>query len=180
MPTTPTTKGRPLVVNAGQSERGMRFALDNADYLFSTAADASQFQKAKEISGGTDAGMIGRKHVIIRKTRAEAEEVAHRIVAGGDKKAIAQLVAHGRGPVEEAERRLGEPGAMGKFLLQEPILGSPDEVAVGLAKWATEASVDGVCLSLFEQRQSLELMDDTFMERLGNELEDQGKTLVLS
>ncbi|TQC48634.1 LLM class flavin-dependent oxidoreductase [Rhodococcus sp. WS4] len=176
----PRQKGGPLVVNAGQSERGMRFALDNADYLFSTAADASQFQKAKEVSGGTDAGMIGRKHVIIRKTRAEAEEVAHRIVAGGDKKAIAQLVAHGRGPVEEAERRLGEPGAMGRFLLQDPILGSPDEVAVGLAKWATDASVDGVCLSLFEQRQSLELMDDTFMERLGNELADQGKTLVLS
>jgi len=176
----PRQEGGPIVVNAGQSERGMRFAFDNADYLFSTAADASQFHKIKAMEAGDGAGLIGRKHVIIRKTRAEAEEVAERIVAGGDKKSIAQLLAHGRGPVEQAEQRLGEPGALGRFLLQEPILGSPDDVAVDLAEWAIKASVDGVCLSLFEQRQTLELMDDTFMERLGNELADRGKTLVLS
>jgi pyrimidine oxygenase len=170
----------PLVVNAGQSERGMKFALDNADYLFSTAGDAGQFHKIKEMEAGAGTGLIGRKHVIIRKTRAEAEEVAQRIVAGGDKKAIAQLVAHGRGPVEEAERRLGEPGALGRFLLQEPILGSAEDVAVDLAEWAVKASVDGVCLSMFEQRQSLDLMDDAFMDRLGNEFADRGKTLVLS
>ena len=175
----PRQEGGPLVVNAGQSETGMKFAIDNADYLFSTAADASQFQKVKEM-GGSNTGYIGRKHVIIRKTRDEAQEVAERIVAGGDKKAIAQLLAHGRGPVEEAESKLSAPGALGRFLLQEPILGSPDEVAVQLADWAAGASVDGICLSLFEQRRSLELMDEAFMDRLGNELDSRGKTLVLS
>jgi len=175
----PQQQGGPLVVNAGQSETGMKFAINNADYLFSTSADAAQFQKVNEIGGGR-AGYIGRKHVIIRESRAEAEEVANRIVAGGDPKAVAQLVAHGRGPVEEAEKRLSAPGAIGRFLVQDPVLGNPEEVAVGLASWAAEASVDGICLSLFEQKRSLELMDEKFMEVLGNELEQRGKHLVLT
>jgi len=158
----------------------MRFAIDHADYLFSTAADADQFRMIREDLGGTEVGYIGRKHVIIRETRAEAEDVAERIVAGGDKKAIAQLVAHGRGPVQAAEERLSSEGALRAFLLQEPILGSPEEVAVGLAEWAASASVDGICLSLFEQQRSLDLMDDRFMERLGNELDARGKSLVMT
>jgi alkanesulfonate monooxygenase SsuD/methylene tetrahydromethanopterin reductase-like flavin-dependent oxidoreductase (luciferase family) len=175
----PRQQGGPLVVNAGQSERGMQFAIDNADYLFSTSADAELFRRVKTELGGENVGVIGRKHVIIRPTRAEAEEVAERIVAGGDTKAIAQLLAHGKGPVEEAERKLSQPGALERFLLQEPALGDPQEVAVALAEWSASASIDGICLSLFEQQESLELMDDRFMERLGNELDARGKSLVL-
>ena len=176
----PIQEGGPVVVNAGQSPTGMKFAIDNADYLFSADATADQFRVVNEELGGGGVGYIGRKHIVVRPTRAEAEATANAIVEGGDPKAIAQLIAHGKGPVAEAEEALAkDPDKMRNFLLQKPILGDPGEVASQLAEWITEASVDGVCLSLFDQEEMLELFGDQVFEKLGNELDQRGKTLKL-
>jgi alkanesulfonate monooxygenase SsuD/methylene tetrahydromethanopterin reductase-like flavin-dependent oxidoreductase (luciferase family) len=176
----PRQIGGPLVVNAGQSPTGMKFAVDNAHYLFTTSADADQFRYVTEELGGQHVGYIGRQHVVIGKTRQRAEEIAEAIVAGGDKKAAARLMAHGRTSVEEMVERLEQPDALRNFLLQQPVVGDPTEVAQQLAAWSAGASVDGICLSLFSQQEMLDLMDDAFMETLGNELNDRGKKLVLN
>ena len=74
----PLQEGGPVVVNAGRSTTGMRFAIDNADYLFSASPTAEEFKVVTEELGGTDVGYIGRKFVIVRPTRAEAHDVANR------------------------------------------------------------------------------------------------------
>ena len=175
----PVQEGGPVVVNAGRSPTGMRFALDNADYLFSASPTAEEFKVITEELGGKGVGYIGRKFVIVRPTRAEAEAVANAIVAGNDLSAQAQLLAHGNRTVAEAAAELADPVRRREVVLEGALIGSPTDVAVGLADWATAASVDGICLTLYDCERELELLGTEVFESLGNELAERGSALHL-
>jgi len=175
----PVQRGGPLVVNAGHSPRGMQFAVENADYLFTTDANAETFRSVTEGHDDRDVGYIGRRFVIVRETQAEAEAVVDAIVAGGDRKAQAQLSAHGNRPVAEVEMELADPEVMRKAILGQATIGSPEQVAVDLAEWAVDSAVDGICLTLFDYERDLTLLGEKVFEKLGNELAGRGKQLVL-
>ena len=174
----PVQIGGPIVVNAGYSPTGMKFAIDNGDYLFGTAAKADQLRSVKDETAG-DVGYIALKKVLVRPTRAEAVELAERILAGGDRRAHAQLLAHGERGLEGAVRELADPQRMRDAILGGAVIGSPADVAVELADWAVKSEVDGICLTLFDHERALELMHEQVWERLGNELADRGKSLHL-
>jgi len=174
----PVQKNGPVVVNAGHSPTGIKFAVDNADYLFTTDAKAGQLKMINEELGG-DVGYIGRRFVIVRRTREEAQEVAERIVAGGDRLAQAKLLAHGDRAVAEAEAELQDPARMRATILGNAAIGSPSDVAIELATWAADAQVDGICLTMYDYERELEIMNDLVWEQLGNELDGLGKSLHL-
>jgi alkanesulfonate monooxygenase SsuD/methylene tetrahydromethanopterin reductase-like flavin-dependent oxidoreductase (luciferase family) len=175
----PVQRGGPVVVNAGHSPTGMQFAVENADYLFTTDANAETFQTVTKGHEDKDVGYIGRRFVIVRETQGEAEAVVNAIVAGGDRRAQAQLSAHGNRPVAEVENELADPGQMRTAILGQATIGSPDQVATDLAGWAVESAVDGICLTLFDYERDLTLLGDKVFEKLGNELSSRGKQLVL-
>jgi alkanesulfonate monooxygenase SsuD/methylene tetrahydromethanopterin reductase-like flavin-dependent oxidoreductase (luciferase family) len=176
----PLQEGGPVVVNAGRSVTGMKFAIDNADYLFSASPTADEFKVVTQELGGNNVGYLGRKFVIVRPTKSEAEDVANGIVAGNDLRAQAQLLAHGNRSPDEAEKELEDPSRLRQVVLEGVIVGAPADVAVELAEWSASASVDGICLTLFDCERELEIMQTKVFERLGNELTKRGKTLLLN
>lgn len=174
----PVQIGGPIVVNAAYSPTGMKFAIDNGDYLFGTVAKSEQLRAVKDETAG-DIGYIALKKVLVRPTRQEALEFAERIAAGADRRAYAQLRAHGERGLDGALRELSDPTLMRDAVLGGAAIGSPTDVAVELAEWAVASDVDGICLTLFDHERALELMQDAGWEQLGNELADRGKTLHL-
>jgi alkanesulfonate monooxygenase SsuD/methylene tetrahydromethanopterin reductase-like flavin-dependent oxidoreductase (luciferase family) len=157
----------------------MQFAVENADYLFTTDANAETFRSVMTGHENRDVGYIGRRFVILRETQEEAEAVVDAIVAGGDRKAQAQLSAHGNRPIAEVESELADPEVMRKAILGQATIGSPEQVATDLASWAVHSAVDGICLTLFDYERDLNLLGEKVFEKLGNELADRGKQLVL-
>jgi len=174
----PIQQPGPVVVNAGHSPTGIKFAVDNADYLFTTDAKAEQLRMINEELGG-GVGYIGRRFVIVRRTRQEAYDVAERIVAGGDRLAQAKLLAHGERAVAEAEAELADPERLRRTILGNAAIGSPSDVAADLGKWAADAQVDGICLTMYDYEQELQIMSELVWEQLGNELDSRGKSLHL-
>lgn len=167
----PLQQGGPVVVNAGRSEAGMRFAVENADYMFSASASADEFKMIRD-QLQSHVGYIGRKRVLVRETTTEAEDVANEIVQRADRRALT---------------RGGQTGAMGlddaalrEKMLEGAVIGSPSKVARELAIWCRDTSVDGICLTLFDYERELALLGGDGFELLGNELAGFGKSLVLT
>lgn len=181
----PLQRGGPTVVNAGASPRGMRFAIENCDYLFTHSANGEEFRRVRE-ELHSDVGYIGLKRVILGRTDAEAAEKADRIVQAADVRAIAnRWIPAGdpaaAGKAEATRRSLREDESkLRKALLDDALIGTPEGVAAELATWVSETSVDGVCLALFDYEPSLSLMAGKGLETLGNELSRVGRSLVLS
>lgn len=167
----PLQRGGPVVVNAGRSPAGMQFAVDNVDYLFTASARAQEFQTLRE-EMNSSVGYIGRKRVIVKQTTEEAEEFADLILRNADHQ------AHRRNEIFEKGYRIPEEELRFK-MFEGVIVGSPDKVISELAAWCAETSVDGVCLTLVDYERDLELLGSDGFEKLGNELSDYGKTLVL-
>ncbi|HUY07049.1 MAG TPA: LLM class flavin-dependent oxidoreductase [Acidimicrobiales bacterium] len=181
----PLQEGGPVVVNAGSSPTGMKFAIENGDYLFTQSANGEQFRHVRE-EMKSDVGYIGRQRVIIARTDLEAREKAEEILREADLLAIATRRGRMVGPdgrempVQEVKEILArDRTALSNALLGDAIIGSPESVARQLADRATSTSVDGICLALFDCELSLELLAERCFEPLGNALASAGKTLLL-
>jgi alkanesulfonate monooxygenase SsuD/methylene tetrahydromethanopterin reductase-like flavin-dependent oxidoreductase (luciferase family) len=181
----PLQEGGPVVVNAGSSPTGMKFAIENGDYLFTQSANGEQFRQVRE-DMHSNVGYIGRSRVIIAKTDLEAREKAEQILREADLLTIATRRGRMDGPngeplpVQEVRNILAnDKAALSRALLGDAIIGSPETVAKQLADWVLASSVDGICLALFDCDESLELLADRSFEPLGNALADAGKNLLL-
>ncbi len=182
----PLQKGGPLVVNAGQSPTGMKFAIDNCDYLLSAAANAEQFRYVRDELHST-AGYIGNKRLIIGATDLAAAEKADRILAGSDLLAIARgrrarvFDADGNPvPPEVVRQRLADDTTwLREIVIGDAIVGGPETVARDLAEWIASTSIDALCLALCDFDETLELLAEDVFEPLGNALADLGISLLL-
>jgi alkanesulfonate monooxygenase SsuD/methylene tetrahydromethanopterin reductase-like flavin-dependent oxidoreductase (luciferase family) len=182
----PMQAGGPVVVNAGISPSGVKFATDHADYLFTFNAAGRKSDAAEGLSSST--GYIGPRLVIIRETDSAAEERANEIVAHAD------LLAMIRGPYvrstdpdfgikSEEEMRAkyaADPALVRAGLLSAAVIGSPETVGKKLAQWVLDASIDGVCMTMFNHAEELQLLADRGFEPFGNILADAGKRLCLT
>jgi pyrimidine oxygenase len=181
----PLQQGGPVVVNAGSSPTGMKFAIENGDFLFAQSANGEQFRQVRE-DMHSDVGYIGLKRVIIADTDIEAKETAERILDDADVLAIAHRHGRMNGPdgeslsQDEVHKTLAsDRKALNRALLGGAIIGSPETVAKEMAEWVISNSVDGICLALFDVENALQLLADRSFEPLGNALADAGKTLQL-
>jgi len=177
----PMQSPSPLVVNAGQSYTGLRFAATHADYLFSGAGNGARFRTIATEVGRPDAGVIGTIKVILRPSRMEAEELASQIVAGADRGAIREMmIASGGDTPESADEKLALDGAIDRATVGGSVIGSPDDVAKQLADRAGDSTVDGMCLTLYDYQRDLELFGRRVVPLLRECLEEKGLELRLT
>jgi alkanesulfonate monooxygenase SsuD/methylene tetrahydromethanopterin reductase-like flavin-dependent oxidoreductase (luciferase family) len=136
-------QGRPVVMNAGYSEAGRRFAAKNCDFLFTVLVDLVRGKenvegiKAMAAGFGRSIDVFTTSYVVLRPTRKEAQEYhEYYTTQMGDFAAVDHLMElqglHAQSFPPEAfklfrQRFLGGHGVY-------PLIGTPDDVAQELAR----------------------------------------------
>jgi alkanesulfonate monooxygenase SsuD/methylene tetrahydromethanopterin reductase-like flavin-dependent oxidoreductase (luciferase family) len=165
---------RPVVMNAGSSEAGLRFAARNCDVLFTALIDDARTRRAIADIAAL-AGGFGRTvdiycstHVVCRPTRREAEEFYHYYaVENADSDAVERLMElqglHARSyPAELIERfRTRFAGGHGSY----PIVGTPDEVAAAYARIA-DLGVAGATVAAVDYLDAVAVFSEEILPRL--------------
>jgi pyrimidine oxygenase len=170
----------PLIVNAGQSYTGMSFAAERADYLFSRGENATKFKDIAD-GQGSGTGFIGTHKVLVKPTTGEAVDLARRILAGVDREAVgAMRVASGAATPEAAAEFVADPKALERAVLENAFVGDPETVGTALAEWAHTENLDGICLTLFNYVEDLELLGAEVIPVLRRELRRLGSDVVLT
>lgn len=159
---TPVQQPHPLIVSAGASAAGIRFAGRYADVIFmpgrtpdaDRAARVEAVRRAAEESGRPPADIRVQMHVsvLVRETAQEAENLSRAIQASVDARAVAEYLASVRANVSTYDDIYRE---MGELPLQEiglvsgarKIHGGPDDVADALAR-LYESGCDSVAVAL--------------------------------
>jgi FMNH2-dependent dimethyl sulfone monooxygenase len=136
---------RPIIMNAGVSATGQGFAIRNCDALFTGIKRGSTDEaranvariKALANDNGRDIDLYTVGIVSCRPTHKEAEEYyQHSIIANADWAAIDNILAmrnvtrENYSDAEFEQIRRGQANGLGGL----PLIGTPDEVAQGLAE----------------------------------------------
>ncbi|MEV4671404.1 LLM class flavin-dependent oxidoreductase [Actinomadura sp. NPDC049382] len=164
--------GRPMLISAGSSPAGRRFAVRHADSLFMpilTADDLAGQITAIRADAGRPVPLYGSGHLICRKTRQETEEYYHHIVhEKGDWEAAEEVrrTIFGKGqksmPPEVADRireRMLSGG--GTFLVK----GDPDDVAQTFKRFS-DAGLTGMAVAMVNYLDDLPVLRDEVLPRL--------------
>ena len=134
---------RPIVMNAGASEAGRRFAARNCDALFTPLLDAERAKKdqaaihALAQSFGRTVQIYTSTHIVCRPSRAEAVEYhRHYAIEHADEVAVDRLMA-----LQGLHAETYPPDVFGQFRTRFagghgsfPIIGDADDVARALAE----------------------------------------------
>ena len=152
----PVQRDGPVIVNAGQSYTGMKFAAEQVNYLFSYGRNAESFRKlAKDLNSQT--GFMGLKKVLLRRTTSEAKSLAEDIYSKIDVKAVAGMrLASGASTPDNIGAWAADPENIRKAVFEDGLIGSPEDVATGLAEWLIAYRPDGVCLTMYDYVSELE------------------------
>jgi alkanesulfonate monooxygenase SsuD/methylene tetrahydromethanopterin reductase-like flavin-dependent oxidoreductase (luciferase family) len=164
----------PLLISAGSSPTGRKFARRHADCLFMLIVGLDELAgEIRSIRDGLDRrlGIYASGHMFCRKTRRETEEFYHYIVhERGDWKAaefLDEMHQHSGSIPAEARPAMRERfvSGTGTFLVK----GDPDEVAAAF-KRMSDAGLDGMATALVNFLDDLPILRDEVlprMERLG-------------
>lgn len=146
---------RPLIVCAGNSDRGRDYAARNADMMF-TAIRTGIEEVPKSVADlkrlarghGKDIGVFTNVSVTCRPTRKEAEEYFHYYAVENADMAAVEIMVVGRGldrpgVPDAARQRFRLRAAAGNGAL--PIIGDPDDVAAEM-KRLSDAGVDALAM----------------------------------
>lgn len=164
---------RPVLVNAGVSPEGRRFALNNCDILFSTAPRDGNFEAWKPTieairSEADDNAFPVYTNCVVtcRRTRREAEDFHRYCYENIDDEALDLIL--------ELRARAGRPvpaGDMARVRYEASkatapyLVGDADDVASGLARLYA-AGANGVVMMLTNQRDELPYIVQEVMPRL--------------
>jgi alkanesulfonate monooxygenase SsuD/methylene tetrahydromethanopterin reductase-like flavin-dependent oxidoreductase (luciferase family) len=167
-----TDGGAPLLINAGRSEEGRRFAIRNCDAFFTAtgqmtlddvAAHVREFQ-AEAREQGRELDVYSDGIVVCRPTRQEAEEYFHEtILEKADWELIGRRIAHrsgGGGNVGERQRVDAVKRHIGRHFV-----GTPDDVARQFAGMS-RAGVRGLALNMVNFLDELPYIRDEVLPRL--------------
>jgi FMNH2-dependent dimethyl sulfone monooxygenase len=161
----PAPVRKPLLLNAGTSEEGIDFCARLCDYNLGMVADYGRLKGLSDTIKNhartkyqREIGTLNVCFVICRDTRKEAEETYDRIVEAGDWEAAKNLL-HYVGINSESfpdlhnlqELMIATGGGL-------PLIGTPEEVAEGLAK-VSAAGVDGVALGFLDYLEEIDQFD---------------------
>jgi FMNH2-dependent dimethyl sulfone monooxygenase len=163
---------RPIVISAGSSPTGRRFAVRHADCLFMIVKSVEEIGgeiRAIRADSGRATLMYGSGHVICRKTRQETEDYYHYIVhEKGDWAAAEEVRRNIFGkeqrslPQDVADRMLERMVSGGGTFL---VKGDPDEVAKTF-KRLSDAGLTGMAVALVNYLDDLPILRDEVLPRL--------------
>lgn len=175
----PMQSPRPLIVNAGQSNTGLRFAAKEADYVFSGAANAERYRRLCA-EDGVDGGIIGTIKIVVRETSLGANELASEIADHADRGAIrGMMIASGGDTPESADEKLATREQVRQRAIDGAVIGSPEEVARELTDRAVASSLDGFCLTFFDYQRDLTLFAERVVPPMREMLLERGVRLRL-
>jgi pyrimidine oxygenase len=165
----PLSKPRPTLICAGQSDRGFRFSVAEADACFiggRTQAERREHSlRAKAIAAemGTSIKTYAMCTLVLEETDARAEGAARLYEEGVDIGAlVGQLTSWGVADKAEAKRRAHQ---MGAFTTQTAI-GSPRTCAELLEGFLVDCELDGVMLIFPDYVKGLDLFGAEVLPRL--------------
>jgi alkanesulfonate monooxygenase SsuD/methylene tetrahydromethanopterin reductase-like flavin-dependent oxidoreductase (luciferase family) len=168
---------RPLIISAGQSTRGRRFALERADFIFVGGHNLeelrSQCEKTaavkKELDSSTQ--IVTHSPVVVADTNEEAERYFEWFVEEmGDFKAARNvargMLAGGNQSLEIPEEKLHEfSRALISGWAGMPLVGTPEKVAEDLVKMH-EVGVSGVAMSWVDYEAGLDRFNEQVLPLL--------------
>ncbi|UGS36040.1 FMNH(2)-dependent dimethylsulfone monooxygenase [Capillimicrobium parvum] len=164
---------QPIVMNAGYSEAGRRFAAKHADFFFTNvfnlddraARELGAFRELAAANGRPDTTICLTAMIVSRDTRAEAEEyLDHYTRRHADPGAVELIIERMEVNVpagREAQWRERIAASSGLGL----IIGSHDEVAEQLAAFAA-AGYGGAAVGLVNYLDELSVVSDEIIPRL--------------
>lgn len=165
---------RPIVMNAGSSEAGRRFAARNCDVMFTVFLDEDRARQsvadihALAAEYGRQVQVFTSTHVVCRPTRQEAEDYYHHYaVEKADMDAVDRLMelqglhAQTYPPDVFAHYRTRFAGGHGSY----PVVGDPDHVAAEYAKIA-DAGFAGATLAMVNYVENLPYFAAEVLPRL--------------
>ena len=161
----PVQRPHPVIMSAGNSPRGQRFAAQNADLNFVVAKDiptAGEIAKRGKTLARTEFGrkmqVFGQAYIVCRDTEQEARDfVEHYVNEKGDWEGVRNLLdvlipnsqsALGDGWEAMASNLIAGYGAI-------PLVGTLEQVVDGMCAFA-DAGLDGITLSWVNYLDGLE------------------------
>jgi len=169
----PWGNGWPILMSAGSSPAGRRFAVNHCDCLFMVITEdanmASDVAKVRAVPGAEKIGLYASGHLLCRRTQKETEEYYHYLVREkGDWEAAEQIIAkRAAGGTQSLSpdlmRRMKERVISGGATF--PVIGSYDQVAEKFLQLA-EAGLSGMALILVNYVQEMPVLRDEVLPRL--------------
>jgi alkanesulfonate monooxygenase SsuD/methylene tetrahydromethanopterin reductase-like flavin-dependent oxidoreductase (luciferase family) len=169
----PWGTGRPMLMSAGSSPAGRKFAVENADCLFMVIGEeknlADDVSQVRALDKAQKIGVYASGHLICRPTPRETKDYYHYLVhETGDREAAENVIA---------KRTAGGSQSLSKELMLKmiervisgggtyPVVGSYDEVADKLSRFA-DAGLDGMALVLVNYVREMPVLRDEVLPRL--------------
>jgi FMNH2-dependent dimethyl sulfone monooxygenase len=169
----PWGDGRPMLMSAGSSPAGRKFAVNHTDCLFMVITDeskiAADIAQARAVPGSENVGLYASGHLLCRPTAKETEEYYHYLVREkGDWEAaeniIAKRAAGGSQSLSpELMRQMKERVISGGATF--PVIGSYDQVAEKFLR-LSQAGLDGMALILVNYVNEMPALRDEVLPRL--------------
>ena len=169
----PWSPGHPMLMSAGSSPAGRRFAVNNVDCLFMVITEeskiASDVAAARAVPGSDKIGLYASGHLLCRRTPKETEEYYHYLVREkGDWEAAEQIVrkraAGGSQSLsQEQMRKSMERVIAGGATF--PVIGSYDEVAEKFFR-LSQAGLDGMAIILVNYVKEMPVLRGEVLPRL--------------
>lgn len=174
----PVQSPRPVVMNAGSSPAGRRFAARHADLTFALLPDrvaaattVAQLKQSAAEGGNPGLRVFAAAHVVCADTDERARaDLAQMVDEHGDQQAAANalrlLIPNSRSADFDTE---GMAAAAIAGFFAVPLVGSPETVAAGMAELA-DAGIDGLALSWLDYEAGIAQYDEVLrplLERAG-------------
>jgi dimethylsulfone monooxygenase len=169
----PWAPGRPMLMSAGSSPAGRKFAVDNTDCLFMVITSdekiADDVAQARAVPGSEKCGLYASGHLLCRATAKETKDYYHYLVnEKGDWEAAEQIIAkraagNSQSLSPELMRKMKERVISGGATF--PVIGSYDEVAEKFLQ-LSNAGLDGMALILVNYVNEMAVLRDEVLPRL--------------
>jgi FMNH2-dependent dimethyl sulfone monooxygenase len=158
-------QARPLVMNAGQSAEGQKFAVGNADMIYINLSDTEECRsniasvRARADGQGKSVSIWGVLDVICKPTEVEARAFANAWIDAGDDVAVAGFAAGVLGGDSASQDALRKNPEMKKTLQlsggAESFIGSPEQLVEALQRYS-DLGMDGLAFVFHEYPKGLE------------------------
>jgi alkanesulfonate monooxygenase SsuD/methylene tetrahydromethanopterin reductase-like flavin-dependent oxidoreductase (luciferase family) len=156
---------RPMIMNAGQSAEGQKFAVDNADMIYIKLSDTDECRnniasiRAQAEAQGKQVSVWGNLDLICKPTEKEARAFADDWLAAGDEVSVAGFVAAVMGGDSASQDRLRNNPQISRIISLtgggESVIGSPEQVVDALQRYS-DLGMDGLALTFHEYPEALE------------------------
>ena len=158
----PLSRPRPDLICAGSSDRGLAFAVDQADACFiggwdeAERRDASRRAKAQAADRGRRIRTYAMCTVVHAQTDAEAAALAARYEAGADMAAITAMLASWGVPPDRLAAAAREQGAF----MTQTVIGAPATCAALIESFLRDCELDGLMLIFPDYQAGLTMFGD--------------------